>query len=371
MSQIRPLLGLTAAALGVALACAKPLPTVPPLSVSPLTFGSGQARQPDHVVVITDGSGTMYARQTFPLAKALTQTFVAGMPNRDAPSVRSDYQTGLVGFGGDDREVYGPAPFDRGAMMAAANGLHIMGDIDGMGGRTPFHDVFHEVGATVPAHGEGMAAGSHQLAVVVFSDGLPDWPDRALAAARSLAETFDGQVCFHTVQTGDDPAGTEYMKALAALTSCGSYRTAASVNDPGAFMNLERDVFSGAAPVVDACGRTMRLQGVTFDFDKADIKPDSAVVLDVAADQLKSCPGIAVRIEGHTDSIGTEAYNQDLSVRRAKSVQNYLQRAGLRNPLTTVGLGESNPVAPNKNPDGSDNPEGRAQNRRVELHPGQ
>ena len=111
------ILFVAALALGCA---AKTLPTEPPLSVSPLQFGRGEARVPDQVIAITDASGTMYQHQTFPLAKALTRTFVAAMPERDAPAVRrAGYDAGLIGFGGDDRIVAPLAPFDR-SMLASA-----------------------------------------------------------------------------------------------------------------------------------------------------------------------------------------------------------------------------------------------------------
>ena len=105
------------------------------------------------------------------------------------------------------------------------------------------------------------------------------------------------------------------------------------------------------------------LRGVNFDFDKADIRPDAAVILDEAASQLSAAPGRSVRVEGHTDSVGTDAYNQDLSERRAASVKDYLVGKGIdASRLTTAGFGESNPIASN------DTADGRALNRRVELN---
>jgi OOP family OmpA-OmpF porin len=111
------------------------------------------------------------------------------------------------------------------------------------------------------------------------------------------------------------------------------------------------------------------LRGINFDFDRANIKPEFAPVLDEAARILAENPNVRVRIEGHTDSIGTEAYNLRLSQRRANAVKRYLVSKGIAaDRLETVGMGEGQPVAPNTNPDGSDNPEGRAMNRRAELH---
>ncbi len=112
------------------------------------------------------------------------------------------------------------------------------------------------------------------------------------------------------------------------------------------------------------------LKGVNFDFDKSNLRPDAVAILSEASEILKRYPDLRVEVAGHTDSKGTDAYNQKLSERRATAVYNYLTQNGvdasrLQGP---IGYGESRPIAPNTNPDGSDNPEGRAKNRRTELN---
>jgi len=104
------------------------------------------------------------------------------------------------------------------------------------------------------------------------------------------------------------------------------------------------------------------LRGVNFDFDKSEIRPDAAVILDEAASMLSGRPDVAVRVEGYTDATGPEAYNQGLSERRAASVRKYLVGNGIAaSRLTSAGFGESQPIGTN------DTREGRALNRRVEL----
>lgn len=104
------------------------------------------------------------------------------------------------------------------------------------------------------------------------------------------------------------------------------------------------------------------LRGVNFDFDKATIRPDAARILDEAVATLKAEPDVQVLIVGHTDSVGSEAYNLKLSQRRAQAVRDYLVKHGISAArLRVKGMGESQPVASN------DTAEGRAQNRRVEL----
>ena len=106
-----------------------------------------------------------------------------------------------------------------------------------------------------------------------------------------------------------------------------------------------------------------------FDFDKADIKPAAEPELMKVVTVLKSYPNAQVNIEGHTDGKGGDAYNQPLSERRASVVAQWLIAHAGASPANvhTRGRGKSKPIAPNTNPDGSDNLAGRAKNRRVEI----
>jgi outer membrane protein OmpA-like peptidoglycan-associated protein len=108
---------------------------------------------------------------------------------------------------------------------------------------------------------------------------------------------------------------------------------------------------------------------VLFDFDKADLLPKAEETLKKAADFVKERnKGGVVRIEGHTDAKGSDAYNQKLSLRRADSVRRWFADHGLKDlRFSTKGFGATQPVAPNAKPDGSDDPEGRQKNRRVEI----
>jgi outer membrane protein OmpA-like peptidoglycan-associated protein len=108
---------------------------------------------------------------------------------------------------------------------------------------------------------------------------------------------------------------------------------------------------------------------ILFDFDKWDIRPAAEPVLTQVAEVINQYPDADVLIEGYTDSKGSDSYNLRLSDRRAASVKEWLVKKGAvgNKKMTTKGLGEANPVAPNENPDGSDNPEGRQKNRRVEI----
>ncbi|UUZ72504.1 OmpA family protein [Polaromonas sp. P1(28)-8] len=99
-----------------------------------------------------------------------------------------------------------------------------------------------------------------------------------------------------------------------------------------------------------------------FDFDKATLKPGGTGKLDALVDRLKGVNVDVVIAVGHTDSVGTDAYNQRLSLARADSVKAYLVSKGVdRQRIRTEGRGESQPVADNATA------EGRAKNRRVDI----
>ncbi len=99
-----------------------------------------------------------------------------------------------------------------------------------------------------------------------------------------------------------------------------------------------------------------------FDFDKSVLKPEGKAKLDDLAGKVKGINLEVIIAVGHTDSVGTDAYNQKLSVRRAEAVKAYLVSKGIeKNRVYTEGKGEKQPVADNKTS------EGRAKNRRVEI----
>jgi len=144
------------------------------------------------------------------------------------------------------------------------------------------------------------------------------------------------------------------------------------------------------AKIVDIVGVTSGIQGVLqdlgakvvgqevridlasdvlFDFDKYTLLPKASDTLRKVGQVAASYPSSPILIEGHTDGKGTHSYNLKLSENRANSVKTWLVQnasvAGSR--ISTRGWGETKPIAPNQKPDGSDDPEGRQKNRRVEI----
>ncbi len=134
-------------------------------------------------------------------------------------------------------------------------------------------------------------------------------------------------------------------------------------DDPRMIANLR--INAGGTPMYDALTAEGRFstQGILFDTGSDVIRPESTPTLAEIGDMLKKYTDLRIRIEGHTDSQGDDASNQQLSERRAAAVRAFLVSTyGIEEArLESQGLGESTPVASN------DSPEGRQQNRRVEL----
>ncbi|MFH1755378.1 MAG: OmpA family protein, partial [Candidatus Latescibacterota bacterium] len=108
----------------------------------------------------------------------------------------------------------------------------------------------------------------------------------------------------------------------------------------------------------------IRTSKINFEFDKSDLRPESHKILDEIGGILREWPDLQIEVGGHTDSQGSDKYNQKLSERRAKAVIDYLSAKFPRlsaGNLTAKGYGEGTPIVSN------DTDEGRAQNRRVEF----
>jgi outer membrane protein OmpA-like peptidoglycan-associated protein len=113
------------------------------------------------------------------------------------------------------------------------------------------------------------------------------------------------------------------------------------------------------APKVE---RTIILDDVLFDFDKSTVKPEAAKILDRLVAFMKENKDKKVALSGHTDNVGSDAYNLKLSERRVAAVRDYVVKQGVEgNRISGQGFGESKPIADNKTT------EGRAKNRRVEI----
>jgi len=142
----------------------------------------------------------------------------------------------------------------------------------------------------------------------------------------------------------------------------GNYTARLTVTDSKGNRCTESASYETYAEFIPTPERPIVLHGVKFEFDKSRLTVKADSLLDLVAISLKRRPDVKVEVVGHCDWVGTEAYNQRLSIRRAEAVRDYLISKGVQaENLTFTGFGETKPMADNKTA------EGRALNRRVEL----
>ena len=173
------------------------------------------------------------------------------------------------------------------------------------------------------------------------------------------------------------------LRSLGMLLLAGLCSAAIAQNQPPKILNVEDKVLDivGVSRGVEGTlqdlgakvvGEEIVIElsaDVLFEFDKSDLKPAAVDALTKVAEVLKGMPNSPATVDGHTDGKGNADYNQKLSERRANSVRDWLVKQGgiPASRLTARGFGMAKPIAPNTKMDGSDDPEGRQKNRRVEI----
>ncbi len=207
------------------------------------------------------------------------------------------------------------------------------------------------------------------IAVIIISDGMSNAGD-PIEAAENMKKTYGDRICIYTILVGDDFEGYKTMRDIANAGECGFMVKTPQITTPEGLTDFVRKVFLGyrveAQPAPEPepykVVEKVVLNAVMFDLDKSDIKPTFYPVLDEAIEILQKHASKNVLIEGHTCSLGSDAYNQGLSERRATSVKKYLIDKGIKpQRLRINGRGETKPVADNATEDG------RKRNRRVEF----
>jgi OmpA-OmpF porin, OOP family len=153
------------------------------------------------------------------------------------------------------------------------------------------------------------------------------------------------------------------------------------------YLVVKKDDFLGSSTEISTIGMTeskviatdlkllkkpkepIHIPNILYEFDKSNMVESSKLSLDTTVLKLMEInPELIIEIQAHTDSKGNDQYNLKLSQKRAESVVTYLKSKGIdQSHLKAQGYGESKPIAPNENADGSDNPEGRAKNRRTDF----
>ena len=230
-----------------------------------------------------------------------------------------------------------------------------------------------KVSITINGDGSGTYSDDH-LSVTVNGDGSGTYSDSATGEAITLDGKGSGTYSRGgvSITNNGDGSGT-YSDGKISITNLGD--GSAIVNDAtvsakpvpkagkvGTFPSID------AAKPVQSCGTVITLEdSVLFDFGSSDLRSEASTTLTNLATVLKDSKAPKVQVQGHTDSVSDDASNQTLSEQRAKAVTEALTSNGVTASIESVGYGETKPVAPNENSDGSDNPAGRRLNRRVEV----
>ena len=230
-----------------------------------------------------------------------------------------------------------------------------------------------KVSIVVNGDGSGTYSDDH-LSVVVNGDGSGTYTDSA--TGESIVINGDGSGTYShgkiSIVNNGDGSGT-YSDDKVSIVNDGtgsatvdgatvSAKPVPKAGKVGTFPSID------AAKPVQSCGTVITLEdSVLFDFGSSELRGQASTTLTNLATVIKDSKAPKVQVQGHTDSVSDDASNQTLSEQRAKAVTDALTSNGVTATIESVGYGETRPVAPNENSDGSDNPAGRRLNRRVEI----
>jgi len=298
------------------------------------------------------------------LAKDTTKNMIAMMPE-----IRLN--AGLRTFWSEETAlIYGMKSLVKEDYTKAIN------SIEHENGRTP-------MGKAITAAGNDIRLWGGNSAIIIVSDfseipGVDDIrPAGVMEAITKVNADYGDKLCVYAIQVGYTPDGKELSEQIVQNVKGGYNVNADKLATPAAMADFVKKVITGncsryqelaAKPkekvvivasepierVFDAMSEMkaenkviiLAFEDVHFDFDKSTLKPEAQTILKRNIQLLKDNPKAKIRIAGYTSASGTEAYNQKLSERRAKAVEEYLINEGIIAPdrLTMIGYGESDPA---------------------------
>jgi OOP family OmpA-OmpF porin len=355
---------------------------------------TGYVQGIENFAVILDASGSMTENYNGQQKLALEKEIASRM-NQTIPDLKltaASWTFGDISSQPTEKttSIYGPTQYTKSGLDGALQ------NVTRAGGTSPLE-------LAINATTGDLQSSEGKTAVIIMSDGA-NMGKSPLAAVEKMKASFGDRLCIHTVAIGDNAKGKALLGQIAQASGCGIAVNADNITSSQDMAGFVETVFLAKAPasakapeapkvvetvpvavmVVDSdgdgvaddkdqCPGTPRgvranalgcwaLDMVHFDFDKANIKPEYVPLLQEAMQVLKDNPSMQVEIQGYTDSIGTPQYNQLLSQKRAKAIQDYLVENGIpQEQLSAKGYGQYNPIA------GNESAAGRAQNRRSQF----
>lgn len=347
---------------------------------------AGEYRQKvDNFFVILDSSGSKDETYRGYSKTTIANDFLNRM-NMTIPDM--DLQAGMRNFGGTrspfakkTQLIYGTTTYTKDGFKTALD------TVKWGGGESPAE-------MAIDASSEDMSVFEGKTAFIFVGDGEYADNDPAAAAAR-LKDRYGDNLCIYPVLVGsEDPASVETMQAIANAGQCGFYQSVKYLESAEDLSKWIADVFlievtdkvtkraplavgdsdgDGIPDNMDQCPNTpvsapvnnkgcWIIANVEFDFNKYNLKTEFIATLEEVAGVMLENPSISVRIDGHTDNIGSEAYNMKLGERRAEAARQFLINRGVpADRLSTESYGYSRPAATNSTD------WGRARNRRDEF----
>lgn len=329
-----------------------------PFQVQPLAMKNW--RQKTHnLVFVLDASSSMLEPfngvEKFTIGRDFLAHFNETIP--DLP-----LQAALRSFGHSSAFSERTTVLNYGLSEYSRSGIaHALAAIIPAGGPSP-------MSAALQAVADDLREAEGEIAMVLVSDGK-EIEHAPLEVARQLKAQYGDRLCIYTVLVGYDADGRALLSSLSQVTGCGRAVNAMDITTGSAMSGFVADVLlkkveTGALPEMSKAG-TWVFKDIKFELDKAVLMKSSYPRLHEIVQILRSHPEIKkVEIQGHTDSTASDAYNLDLSRRRAETVMNYLHSQGIAAArMTAKGYGEARPI------DSNETEQGRSNNRRVELKP--
>ncbi|WP_319583203.1 OmpA family protein [uncultured Pseudodesulfovibrio sp.] len=324
------------------------------------TANAKMVKKVDNFIFFVDQSGSMAMRNADGIKKIEKAKSDMLALNAAIPSL--DYNSAVVLFAPYEVQC-APKPYSDANVAAAVNGIDA--DYEIFNRRTP-------MGAGLDDINPLLGKMSGKTALIIFTDGESNYGTDPVAVAKNMYAKYGANLCVHVVSYAETPEGQAVVDGIRAAFPCSVAADGATFADATALNKYAKDVFyedvaepapaPKAAPVVMAPAKEVVSFNLNFGFDKYQITDEMIPVLEQAKMILEESPTATYEISGHTDSTGTEAYNQGLSERRANSVMKWLTDNGIgADRLEAKGYGELSPKYDNGTK------EGRKLNRRVEI----
>jgi len=317
----------------------------------------------DNFILLFDHSGSMvltspdWSELKLKMAKELGVKMNAEIPELG-------YQSGVNTFAPSATEL-APTTFRRASVAPAIESIDTK--YDPYGRITPLGFGLDKIDPVLSS-----LRGS--TALIIFTDGNSNYGNDPVAEAQALYNKHPN-LCIHIVSYADKDHGKEVVSQIRALKGCSVVGDPKVMDSDAGMKRFVRDVFytvvpdaaparamaPAAAPVAAGACESITFGNLNFGFDKFQITQDMVPALDQAVTLLNDSSCQSFTVTGNTDSVGTDAYNQKLSERRANSVAKWILGKGYKGQLKIVGMGKSNPKFDNSTSDG------RHLNRRVEI----